>query len=107
MFLAGRYTILVHNEGFADASKIVDVAANGVVTADFKLQITSLKEEVTVTASGTEQSVFDSFQTVNSIGSTRIIEKASTSLGEVLESETGVAKRSFRSGIGASGNSRF
>ncbi|MGI9056847.1 MAG: TonB-dependent receptor [Pyrinomonadaceae bacterium] len=95
---AGRYTIIVHNEGFADASKIVDVPASGAATANFKLQISSLKAEVTVTASGTEQSVFDSFQTVNSIGSTRIMEKASTSLGEVLESETGVAKRSFGPG---------
>ncbi len=95
---AGRYTILVHIEGFADASKIVDVRNDGAVTADFKLQLTSLKEEVTVTASGTEQSVFDSFQSVNSVGSTRITEKASTSLGEVLESETGVAKRSFGPG---------
>lgn len=95
---AGRYTILVHIEGFADASKIVDVAASGTSAIDFKLQISSLKEEVTVTSSGTEQSVFDSFQTVNSVGATRITEKAATSLGEVLESETGVAKRSFGPG---------
>ena len=95
---AGRYTILVHIEGFADASKIVEVAASGTKTIDFKLEIASLKEEVTVTSSGTEQSVFDSFQTVNSVGSTRITEKASTSLGEVLESETGVTKRSFGPG---------
>lgn len=95
---AGRYTFLVHIEGFADASKIVDVGASGTNSVDFKLQISSLKEEVTVTSSGTEQSVFDSFQTVNSVGSTRITEKASTSLGEVLESETGVAKRSFGPG---------
>ncbi len=94
----GRYTILVHNEGFADASRVIELTADGAVTADFKLQISTLKEEVTVTASGTEQSVFDSFQTVNSVGSTRIMEKASTSLGEVLESETGVAKRSFGPG---------
>lgn len=95
---AGRYTILVHIEGFADASRIVDVKSTGASAIDFKLQISSLKEEVTVTSSGTEQSVFDSFQTVNSVGSARIMEKASTSLGEVLESETGVAKRSFGPG---------
>lgn len=96
----GRYTILVHIEGFADATKIVDVAAGASVTQDFGLQIASLKEQVTVTSSGTEQSIFDSFQTVDSIGSTRITEKGATSLGEVLENETGVAKRSF--GPGAS-----
>jgi iron complex outermembrane receptor protein len=96
----GRYTLLVHIEGFADATKIVDVAAGASVVQDFGLQISSLKEQVTVTASGTEQSIFDSFQTVDSIGSTRITEKGATSIGEVLENETGVAKRSF--GPGAS-----
>ncbi len=97
----GRYTILVHVEGFSDESKIVVVnAANSAAVADFTLQIASLKEEVTVTASGTEQSVFDSFQTVNSVSQARITERAATSLGEVLETETGVAKRSF--GVGSS-----
>ncbi len=94
----GRYTILAHTEGFTDESKVVVLAANANATVDFALQIASLREQVTVTASGTEQSVFDSFQTVNSVGSTRITEKAATSLGEVLENETGVAKRSFGPG---------
>lgn len=95
---AGRHTILVHLDGFTDATKIVDVTAGASVTLDFKLQIASLQEQVTVTASGTEQSLFDAFQSVTSIGSTRIAERASTSLGEVLENETGVAKRSFGPG---------
>src|SRR5688500_18263988 len=94
----GRYTIVVHLEGFSDSSQTVDVASGATVQADFQLTIASIQEKVTVTSSGTEQSVFDSFQTVNSVGSTRITERASTSLGEVLETETGVAKRSFGPG---------
>jgi iron complex outermembrane recepter protein len=94
----GRYTILVHIEGFADASRVVILVGNASATVDFDMKISSLREEVTVTASGTEQSVFDSFQTVNSVGQTRIAEKGATSLGEVLENETGVAKRSFGPG---------
>jgi len=94
----GRYTILVHLEGFADESRVVNVTGGGSLTADFALKIASLKEQVTVTASGTEISVFDSFQSVNSVGSTRITEKAATSLGDVLDGETGVAKRSFGPG---------
>lgn len=94
----GRYTILVHLEGFADESRVVNVGANAALTADFALRIASLKEQVTVTASGTEISVFDSFQSVSSVGSTRITEKAATSLGDVLDGETGVAKRSFGPG---------
>ncbi len=94
----GRYTLLVHLEGFSNATRAVTVGAGAPVTADFQLQIEALSEEVTVTASGTEQSVFDSFQSVNTVGSTRITERASTSIGEVLETETGVAKRSFGPG---------
>ncbi|MCY7375036.1 MAG: TonB-dependent receptor, partial [Pyrinomonadaceae bacterium] len=70
--------------------------ATGAV--DFGLSLTALREEVTVTASGTEESVFESFQSVNSIGSLRIREQASTSIGEVLEREAGVGKRSFGPG---------
>ena len=49
---AGRYTILVHNDGFADLSKTIDVTADETVALDFQLEISSVKEEVTVTASG-------------------------------------------------------
>ncbi len=94
----GRYTILVHMEGFADASKPVIVTPGSEQLIDFNLMIASIKEQVTVTASGTEQSVFDSFQTVNSVGSTTITERAATSIGEVLQNESGVAKRSFGPG---------
>ena len=94
----GRYTIIAHLEGFSDSLQTVTVAANAEITLDFTLQVSSLREEVTVTASGAEQSISESFQTVNSVGVTRIMEKASTSIGDVLESETGVAKRSFGPG---------
>lgn len=94
----GRYTVLVHIEGFSDSTRSITVNPSANLSLDFQLQIVSLKEQVTVTASGTEQSVFDSFQTVTSVGSTRVTEKGSTSLGEVLETETGVAKRSFGPG---------
>ena len=94
----GRYTVLVHLEGFSDESRVVDVAEGETVELQFKLQIASLKEQVTITASGTEISVFDSFQSVNSVGATALTKKASTSLGEVLDGETGVAKRSFGPG---------
>ncbi|HKP70154.1 MAG TPA: TonB-dependent receptor [Pyrinomonadaceae bacterium] len=94
----GRYTLLVHMEGFQDSSKAIEVTAGADLKFDFQLAIASIKEQVTVTASGTEQSVFESFQSVNSVGSTKITERAATSLGEVLESETGVAKRSFGPG---------
>ena len=95
---AGRHAVLVHFEGFADQIKIVELSAGQSVTLDFKLGLTGVREQVTVTAAGTEQSTFDAFQTVTSIGSIAVRERPSTSLGELLEGETGVAKRSFGTG---------
>lgn len=95
---AGRYTIVTHIEGFSDQAKTTVLNSGGNGEVDFALSLTSLKEEVTVTASGTENSVFESFQSVEAIGSTRIREQASTSIGETLEREAGISKRSFGPG---------
>jgi iron complex outermembrane receptor protein len=94
----GRHTVIVHMEGFTDAVSIVDVTSGAATTVDFKLALAGLREQVTVTAGGTEQSTFEAFQTVTSLGSAAIREKSATSLGDVLDGESGVAKRSFGSG---------
>ncbi len=94
----GRYTVLAHQEGFADIAKTV-VLVNGATAAiDFQIQITSVKEQVTITASGAEQSTFDAIASVNSVDSNKIIERAAVGLGEVLDNESGVSKRSFGPG---------
>lgn len=95
---AGRYTLVTHVDGFADQVQNVVLAAGANSVVNFVLGISSLQAQVTVTASGSEESVFESFQSVNSVGSTRILEQASTSIGEVLEREAGVGKRSFGPG---------
>lgn len=93
---AGRYTVLVKMDGFSDSAKTVDL--NGNTTLDFELQIAGVREQVTVTATGSDQAVGESFQSVNAVSSNVIAERASTSIGEVLEGESGVAKRSFGAG---------
>lgn len=93
----GTYTVITHSDGFADkAQQVRVVGGKGIL--DFKLNLKSISAEVTVTATGQEQSVYESFSSVNSVGSTRIVEKASTSVGEVLENEAGVSVRSFGGG---------
>ena len=93
----GRYTVLVHQEGFADATKIITVTAGSEIQLDFQLQIASLREEVTVTAR-VAAVCLRIIPVVNSVGSTQITERASTSLGDVLANEPGIAKRSFGPG---------
>lgn len=96
----GRYTLITHQEGFRDLTKKVDVVAGGSVTADFQLQFSGVKEDVTVTASGTEQSTFEAIESVNTLNSTQITERAAVGLGDILQNESGVSKRS--SGPGTS-----
>jgi iron complex outermembrane recepter protein len=95
---AGEYTIVTHIEGFSDRAQTIRFAASDTQTVDFALSLTTLREEVTVTPTGTEDSVFESFQSVTGAGSLRIREQANTAVGEVLEREAGVSKRSFGPG---------
>ena len=94
----GTYTILAHMEGFPDQTQQVQVIAGGSATLDFAMRLTGLKEEVTVTATGSEQSVFESFQSVNTVDALTLAQESHTSIGEVLDKEPGVAKRNFGPG---------
>jgi iron complex outermembrane receptor protein len=94
----GVYTVLAHMEGFPDVTQQVTVGAGGVARQDFQLRLTGLREDVTVTATGEEQARFEAYQSVTTLDSTRIAEESHPSLGEVLDKEPGVAKRSFGPG---------
>ena len=48
----GRYTLLVHQEGFADQRQKVTVESGSVINVDFQLVLTGIREDVTVTATG-------------------------------------------------------
>ncbi len=92
----GNYTVLAHIEGFPDAIKSVQVT--GETTLDIEMKLSGPREQITVTASGNEQLTSQAFQSVTTLDSTSLVEKASSSIGEVLDREPGVAKRSFGPG---------
>ncbi|HYE63938.1 MAG TPA: TonB-dependent receptor, partial [Pyrinomonadaceae bacterium] len=94
----GTYTVLAHMEGFPDVAQTVRVAAGSNITLDFQMRLVGVREQVTVTATGSEQSTFESFQAVTTLDSTRLAEESHPSIGEVLDKEPGIAKRSFGPG---------
>lgn len=96
---AGRYEVVAHLHSLSDERKPVDVGSDAV-QMEFRLKLRAVREEVTVTASGKEETTLETFQPSASLDTTDLTSKASTSLGEVLENEAGVAKRS--SGPGTS-----
>lgn len=93
-----RYQVLAHLDRVPDIVQTVVIAAGATATLDFRVELSGLSEQVTVTASGTEQAVSSSIQSVDVIGSIDLAKKSPVSLGEALDGELGVSKRSFGPG---------
>ena len=94
----GTYDVVAHLDRVPDLVQSTTITAGGEATLDFKIQLSGVSEQVTVTATGTEQAVSSSIQSVEVIGSVDLAKKSPVSLGEALDGELGVAKRSFGPG---------
>ncbi|HKY43531.1 MAG TPA: TonB-dependent receptor [Pyrinomonadaceae bacterium] len=93
----GRYDIVAHLDRVPDIVRTTDLRT-GENTVDFQFELTGVREEVTVTATGSEQAVSSSIQSVEVLGSIELAKKSPVSLGEALDGELGIAKRSFGPG---------
>ncbi len=96
----GAYEVVAHTAALADARQTVTIAAGQIATADFVLRLAAVREQVTVTAAGREETAFESFQSTSTVGSLELVQKSAVSLGDLLEYQPGVAKRSFGAGSG-------
>lgn len=90
----GTYDLIAHLDRVPDSTQRVEVTAGTAATVDFQLKITLRREEVTVTATGEEETSYNSIQSVTTLTSIQLTEKNTQSLGEALDHELGVAKRS-------------
>lgn len=94
----GRYDVLAHLDRVPDVVQSVTLTAGTATTLDFQIELSSVQEQVTVTATGAQQSISSSIQSVDVIGSVDLAKKSPVSLGEALDGELGIAKRSFGPG---------
>lgn len=94
---AGKYEIIAHLNGISDVVKTVEVGG-GETSLNFQMILSPVNEQVVVTATGAEEDVYNSYQPVTTLSNLQIQQKNTASLGEVLENESGVAKRSFGPG---------
>ncbi len=94
----GRYEISATMERLPDMVRRVEVAGGATVTVDFDFRLDTLREQVTVTASGREETTLNAIASVNVLGSIDLARRNAISLGEALENELGVAKRSYGPG---------
>jgi len=94
----GRYDVRAHLDRVPDVVSSAQVTPAGSTTLDFQMRLTGITEQVTVTATGTQQAVSSSIQSVEVIGSVDLAKKSPVSLGEALDGELGISKRSFGPG---------
>jgi len=94
----GTYNVSAHLHAMIDQKKTIELAPDRESVLDFQLRLGVVHEQVTVTASGTEQTPLETFQAVTALDSLELAAKPATSLGEALEAQPGVAKRSFGPG---------
>ncbi len=95
---AGTYDLVAHLDRVPDVVESVQVVAGTPATVDFQIRLRVVGEQITVTASGEGVTSFNSIQSVTSLTAVELAEKNSQSLGEALDHELGVAKRSFGPG---------
>ena len=96
---AGKYQIIAHLDRVPDVVKTVEVTT-GNQTIDFQLTLAPVSEQVTVTATGSAEAVGSSYQAVTAVGALELSQRNPISIGEALEYQPGVAKRSFGPGSG-------
>ncbi len=94
----GRYDILAHSGALSATTQLIEVQAGQVTTVDFILKVSPIRQEITVTARGQEETAFEAVQSVTSLDSYSLAQKMAPTLGEVLDGESGVSKRSFGPG---------
>ena len=94
----GNYDVLAHLHATINQKRSVVLAPGQEAALDFQLRLGVVHEQVTVTASGTEQTPLETFQAVTAVDSLELATRNAPSLGEVLDDQPGVAKRSFGPG---------
>ncbi|MFN0087672.1 MAG: TonB-dependent receptor [Blastocatellia bacterium] len=95
---AGVYSLVARLDRTADIVKRVEIRGGETVTVDVQLKLSGVREQVTISATGHEQTAAEAFQGVTGIDAATLLENSPASLGDALERQTGITKRSFGPG---------
>ena len=96
---AGSYEVLAQREHLTASRQAITIVPGETATVEFELGLSPVHEHVTVTASATgTETAFEAFNAVTTLDSFDLARASSASLGEALQSEPGMASRSFGPG---------
>ena len=96
--LPGTYDIFAEAASFTSQARLVTVIAGESIVVDLVVALSPVSDSVTVTARGRHQTTFEAVESVTSLDAFTVSEKMAVSVGEVLDGEMGVARRSFGPG---------
>jgi iron complex outermembrane receptor protein len=95
----GAYEVIAQREHLSAERQTVLVVPGADVTVNFALAWRTVHEELTVTATASGQTTaFDAFNAISTLDSFELISNPQSTLGDALEHEPGVAKRSYGPG---------
>lgn len=94
----GSYEVTARSPGLSAQPRTVQVTGGAAQTIDFQLRLAMVRESITVTATGREEATMTAIQSVATLEQMDLPLKSAASLGDVLENEAGVSKRSFGPG---------
>jgi iron complex outermembrane receptor protein len=94
----GTYDLVAHLDRVPDVVKSIHVTEASTLEASIQLRLEAPAIRITVTASGIEETSLNAIQPVTSLLSNELAEKNPQSLGEALDHELGISKRTFGPG---------
>ncbi len=94
----GAYDVLAFQSMLNSQLTGIEVAAGQIRSVQLEMRISPLRQEITVTARGRQETTFQAVPSVTSLDSFDLAEAMAPSLGEVLDGQLGIAKRSFGTG---------
>jgi len=95
----GTYEILAQREHLTASRQAITILAGETTTVEFELALSPVHEEVTVTATVADSATtYEAFNAISTLDAFDLVTDAQGSLGEALENEPGVWKRSFGPG---------
>lgn len=94
----GEFDILAQAAGLTDARKKVQLTASDNTQVNFSLRLSPIRQEITVTASGKVETTLEAINSVTTLDTLDLATKTATSLGDVLDGQPGVFKRSYGPG---------